>query len=178
MLAKLLRPTAIATILITSTGACSSQSEEAPRVTATVALDPAAKLMVGANVDEKISKEVPVSGRDRILVPNTRDWSCGRPLDGMSMSNVAWIELLNPSDDTVSLAIALDGLPRTHPTLFVYGRREAPLEECRTLSLDRKLSDSSSVIVEPSSAAYVLLSAGGATGVYTLSVQTEHIIAP
>jgi hypothetical protein len=175
---KLLRPIVVAALHLATASACSPGAEETSRTTAMVGLAPTAKLIVGTKLDERLSKDVAVSGRDRLLVPDTDDWSCGRPLGETYASNVAWIELMNPSEDTLGLNIELGGLTRTHPSLFVYERKDVPVRECLTLAINRKLAGASSVVIEPTSSAYVLVSAGAATGVYTMTVRTEHIISP
>jgi hypothetical protein len=176
---KVLKPMGLAVLHLGAiASACSPNHENTSRTTAVVALDSRTKLVVGAKLDERLSKEIAVSGRDRIVVPDTDHWACGGSIEDAYLSNVAWIELVNPSEDTLSLSLQLDGLERTYPRLFVYERTNVPVGECLTLARDRKLAGASSVVVGPTSSAYVLLSSGSVTGVYTLSVETEHIIAP
>lgn len=175
---KIIRTIIVAALPLASAGACAPDSEEESLVTPTVMLSPSAKLMVGTELDERLSKDVAVSGRDRMAVPDTDDWSCGLPLRNRYLSNVAWIELVNPSEATLSLSMELGGLPKTYPKLFIYDQKDAPIRQCLTLALDRKLDGASSVILEPTSSAYVLLSAGAATGVYTMTISTEHTLSP
>jgi hypothetical protein len=166
------------TILTVAASCGCNPVSSSSRSTAEVESDATAIVVIAGKLGEELSKEIAVSGRVRRDVPRTRDWSCGVPNPDTYASNVAWIELYNASSDTLSLSIEVTGLPKTYPTMFVYEHQDAPIHDCLTLTTKRKLSGASSVIVEPTSSAFVLLSAGAATGVYTLAVKTEHVIVP
>jgi hypothetical protein len=161
--------------LVAALLACTHDAD--PPAPSLAAFDPSLSLAVESKVGKALSKEVAVSGRDRLEVPDTVHWACGNPLRGSSLSNVAWLELANPSSDTISVSLELDGLTETHPRLFVYASKNAPLRDCLTFSGQRQLAGTSSVVVEPTSYAAVLLATGAATGVYTVVIKTEHVIA-
>lgn len=158
--------------------ACSTESPESPHGASIDAIDPSLSLVVESKVGDALSREIAVSGRDRLGVPDTRNWSCGTPLRGLAISNVAWLELTNPSTDTVSVKLELDGLDNTHPQMFVYASKSAPVRDCLTFSGQRKLAGTSSVVVGPSSYAAILLATGNATGVFEVVIETEHVIPP
>lgn len=158
--------------------ACSSDSDEPPRLTSFAVIEPNLSLVIESKVGKVVTKEIAVSGRDRLEVPETRNWTCGNPLQGLVTSNVAWFELANPSADTLSVTLKLDGLEKTHPRMFVYASKNAPLKDCLTFSGQRSLAGTSSVVVDPTSSAAVLLATGAATGVYKLVLETEHVISP
>lgn len=136
-------------------------------------------LRLSATEGEAATTSVAVSGRDRASPPSTADWRCGEPANGGSAaSNVAWVELINPTQSTLGVDVSLDGLPDTYPDLFAYASRSAPLTDCRTFSSTRRLGGSSSVVVEPNVSAFVLVSAHAATGVYQLTATTQAIVEP
>lgn len=157
---------------------CSPETDESSLPTSLAAFDPTVSLVVQSEVGEAMSKQIAVSGRERLAVPDTRNWACGNPSRGSTMSNIAWLELTNPSSDTISVSLELDGLTETHPRLFVYASKNASLGDCLTFSGQRKLSGTTSVVVEPTAYAAILLATGSATGVYSLEIKTEHVISP
>ncbi|MDF2698054.1 MAG: hypothetical protein K0S65_6437 [Labilithrix sp.] len=177
-MSKLLAPILVTVIHLAALGACSPESSGLAESTATVHVAPTSTVVVNAEVGELTSRDVPVSGRDRQAVPDTDDWWCGYPLRSTSISNITWLQLLNASEDTLGLSVELDGLPKTQPKLYVYAKKEAPLHDCVTLGPHRKLGGATSIVIEPRSSAYLLVSAGAATGVYTVSIKTEHVIEP
>lgn len=165
-------------VLAISIGACSQEHDSSPVARVMAESDTtAAVFVVAQEVGERRSREVAVSGRDRIDVPDTRYWACGEAPRATLTSNVARVELANPGEETVSASLKLDGLTSTYPKLYVYRSRQAPLRDCLTFGA-RELSGASSVILEPRSSAYVIVSAGTVTGVYTLDVTTDHVLAP
>jgi hypothetical protein len=169
---------AIALLHLAAISSCGLDSGNHPQPVSLAAFDPAGSLSIESKIGDTTSKEIAVSGRERLEVPDTRNWACGTPLRGTTMSNVAWLELGNPSSDTLSVSLELEGLTETHPKLFVYGSKNTPLANCLTFSGERKLAGTSSVVVEPTSYAAILLATGTATGVYTLAIKTDHVIPP
>lgn len=169
------RPLLLALLLGAALSACTDSEPPPPSL---AAFDPVLSLDVQSKAGDAVSHKIAVSGRERLAVPDTRNWKCGTPLNETIVSNIAWFELNNPTQDTLSVTLELDGMEKTHPMLFVYASKNASLRDCLTFSGQRKLAGMTSVIVEPTSYAAVLLATGMATGVYTLGVTTDHVISP
>lgn len=163
---------AVASVL----GACNVEPNGTSQSSSIAAAEPVRVVVVGNRVGERQSTEIVLTGRERVEIPDTSGWSCGHPPRSTRNSNVAWLELSNSSSDTLSVSFELDGLPATHPKLFVYGAKNVPLRECLTFGSYRKLAGASSIVIDPGSSSYVLVAAGAVTGVYTASVTTEHVI--
>ncbi len=167
-----------ALVFAMSMAACSYEHDSSSVARVMAESDTAAAVfVVGQEVGERRSRELAVSGHDRLSVPDTRYWTCGEAPRGTVTSNVARVELSNPGDETVSASLKLEGLAETYPKLYVYRSKSAPLRECLTFG-GRELSGASSVILEPASSAFVVISAGSVTGVYTLDVTTDHVLPP
>jgi hypothetical protein len=167
----------LATSVSLALGACTLGSGSSPQESV-IEANPSSLLVLDGAIGSAASKEVAVSGRDRANVPDLRDWACGQPLREWAVSNVGWLELRNNSASILDVSVEITGLPKTHPSLFVYGTKRATVRDCLTSSLERKLGASSSVVIQPRSSVYLLVSADAATGIYTALTKTEHAIAP
>ena len=106
-------------------------------------------LVVGSAPGDVKTKKVVVTAQERNSIPSTYNFACGASghYSSTTTSNVAWVELKNPTAKTASLSLRLDGLPTTYPDLFVYASRTGAPSSCMTFSTTRKLAEGSSVVV-------------------------------
>jgi hypothetical protein len=169
------RPLLFALLSSFSLFACSAPAADSDDGSEAQSESLASALTIAATAGGVTTKSIAVSGATRLSTPETYDWSCGRSNSGWysSPSNVAWVEVKNPTPDTASVSIELTG-PSSSNELFAYGSKNAALTDCRSFGRN-KLTGSASVVIAPGKSAWVLVDVGTSTGVFQLQAKTERL---
>jgi len=157
-----------------SLAACSgAPAEDAEQLEA----DLSAPLVLGTKEGATSTKKIAVSGAKRMDVPRTSTWSCGESTyySGTSSSNVAWVEIANPSNQTASVSVAVTGAG--YADLYAYASASpSSLVQCTTFSASGDLSGTRSLVVEAGKSAFVLVATGVSTGTYTVSAKVDAFV--